>query len=185
MGYNWTGLYLGGQIGYGWGDVDASSAPVSGFFNQSYGYDMSGFLGGLHAGYNWQTPGLLFGIETDIEGSWLDGSGTGTLGSNHSADINWMGSVRGRIGLPMNSTLLYMTGGLAYGEADINSPSVSYTDWRTGWTLGGGIEQAFSPNMTARIEYRYTDLGTFEDGLGVDSTALTNSAVRVGLSFKF
>ena len=64
-------------------------------------------------------------------------------------------------------TLLYLTGGLAYGGVRSTRPPApgaatfaSYSDWRTGWTLGGGLEHAFTPNMTARIEYRYTDLGT-------------------------
>ena len=81
-----------------------------------------------------------------------------------------------------------MTGGVAFGKVEANVPGVgSASDTRTGWTAGAGIEHAFAPNTTARIEYRYTDLGSgdFSDGGVTDDSDVTFSAVRAGLSWKF
>ncbi len=185
--FNWNGFHAGAQIGYGWGTTDADSRSLGGLLAQSYSYDNEGFLGGLHAGFNWQTGPLLLGVESDIELSGVEGSGTGSLGAGHTTNLDWLGSLRGRIGLPSGNTLFYLTGGLAYGNAEIQSAALSYSEWRTGWTLGGGIEQAFTPNVTARLEYRYTDLGSWEsESAGaLDRTDLTLNTLRAGLSFKF
>ena len=195
--FSWTGFYLGAQAGYGWGTTDASSGPFGGPFTQGYSYDTSGFLGGVHAGFNWQASQLVIGVETDLEASGMDGSGLGTLGFSHQTSIDWLGSLRGRVGVLMTpQTLLYLTGGLAYGGVSIDKAAgagaatfASYSDWRTGWTLGGGLEHAFSPGMTARIEYRYTDLGTVDfSSIGsnsIDRSDVSHSAVRAGLSFRF
>jgi outer membrane immunogenic protein len=186
--YNWTGLYLGAQIGYGWGDTDASSGPITGF-NQSYGYDSSGWVGGGHLGYNWQVQNLVFGIETDLEGSSIGGNGRGSLGLSHDTDIGWLGSTRGRLGIAYDRTLFYATAGLAYGDVKIDKGFASYSDVRTGWTVGGGMERAISDRMSLRLEYRYTDLGSSNfastSANSVDKSSVEFHAVRAGLSFKF
>jgi outer membrane immunogenic protein len=184
--FTWSGFYLGAQLGYGWGDTEASSGPLPGF-NQSYAYSPDGWLGGVHAGYNWQASNLVIGLETDIELADISGSGVGTLGSGHTTDIDWVGSFRGRFGFAADRTLFYLTGGLAYGDVAIAGPGYGYSSTRTGWTLGGGLEHAFLPNTTARLEYRYTDLGSddFSSPGAIDSSDVTFSAVRAGLSWKF
>jgi outer membrane immunogenic protein len=186
--FTWSGFYVGVQAGYGWGDTDARTGTLSAF-NEAYSYNTSGALGGVHAGYNWQAQSIVLGLETDIEVAGIDGSGIGTLGSTHTTQIDWLGSFRGRVGVAADRTLFYLTGGLAYADIDTAGPSISNSDWRTGWTLGGGIEHAFTPNITARIEYRYTDLGS--DSFGstrlnrAQSSDVTFNAVRAGLSFRF
>lgn len=186
--FNWSGFYLGVQAGYGWGTTDAQTGSLS-TFNQAYSYDTDGAIGGVHAGFNWQTQNIVLGVETDIEASGIEATGTGTLGSLHTTSLDWLGSFRGRVGIASDRTLFYLTGGLAYADLTTAGPGLSSSDWRTGWTLGGGIEHAFTPNMTARIEYRHTDLGSSSFGSSGVNRAETNDisfgAVRAGLSWRF
>ena len=102
--FSWTGLYIGAQVGYGWGNTTAESGPLTSF-NQTYDYDTNGAVGGGHLGYNWQAQNLVFGIETDIEASGISGGGRGSLGFQHDTDINWIGSLRGRLGVAYDRTL--------------------------------------------------------------------------------
>lgn len=194
--FSWNGVYLGIQAGYGWANTEALSAPYLGAYNQSYNYSSSGALGGVHGGFNWQFSNIVLGVETDLEASGISGGGTGSLGAGHATSIDWMGSLRGRLGYAMGQTMLYATGGWAYGGVTIDksanayaTPYVGYSDWRSGWTVGAGIEHAFTSNITARIEYRYTDLGSIDftsPSAGVaDHSSVTSNAVRAGLSFKF
>ena len=192
--FNWTGAYAGGQIGYGWADTDASSGPLTGF-NQTHSYDSSGLIGGLHAGYNLHNQGFVYGIEADIDFADLDESSVGSLGTiSHQTELYWMGSLRARIGFAADRTLFYVTGGWAFGEVDITQRDVgsgavtaSNSEIRHGWTLGGGVERAFTSNMTARLEYRYTDLGDedFRGASSIDSSDVTVHAIRAGISYKF
>ncbi len=194
--FRWTGFYAGIQAGYGWGSTDAVSSTLSSGVSQGFSYTTSGAVGGVHAGYNWQTSNLVFGVETDLEASGIGGSAIGTLGGGHITNIDWLGSIRARAGLTTGSTLFYLTGGLAYGGLAVDrsagagfTPFIGASDWQTGWTLGGGVEHAFAPNVTARIEYRYTDLGqityTSPTANLTDTSDVTQSAIRAGLSFRF
>lgn len=186
--FSWSGLYVGAQVGYGWGNTDASSGPLAGF-DQSYGYESDGFLGGVHAGYNWQTQNLVWGIETDIEASGIGGSGIGTLGLGHDTELNWLGSTRGRLGIAYDRTLFYATAGWAYGDVRIDKGFASYSDVRNGWTAGVGVEHALSDRMTLRLEYRYTDFGSASYANAaantIDKSEVDLHAVRAGFSFKF
>ena len=190
--FSWTGFYFGAQIGYAWADIDARSGPITGY-NQSYSYDADGVLGGGHVGYNWQRDRFVFGIEADIEAADISGTGIGTLGYTHQTEIDWLGSVRGRLGVAHDRTLFYATAGWAFGNVEVtkatapgNPPFASYDDVRHGWTVGGGIEQAFTDRVTARIEYRYTDLGEGDfRSVSVNSIVesdVTFHAVRAGLT---
>lgn len=196
MVYNWTGFYIGGQVGGLWGTTDAVSGPFPGLINQSYSYNLSGVAGGLHAGYNFQFSNLVVGAEADIEASSVDNTGIGTLGYTHQTRMPWLGSVRARAGYAMGNTLLYATGGWAYGHVEITkavapgaAPFAQFDDTRSGWTVGGGVEHAFAPNWTGRIEYRYTDLGTTDftsvAANSQDSSTVKFHAVRAGISYKF
>ena len=186
--FSWTGLYVGAQVGYGWGTTDAKSGPLSGF-DQTYSYDTNGWVGGGHAGYNWQVQNLVFGIETDIEASSIGGNGRGSLGLTHDTDISWIGSTRGRLGIAYDRTLFYGTAGWAYGDMKIDKGFASFSDVRSGWTAGAGVEQAFSDRMTLRLEYRYTDLGSSSFSSTslntIDNSDVTFHTVRAGVSFKF
>jgi outer membrane immunogenic protein len=209
--YSWTGFYVGGNIGGGWGSRDVSYSandpfstamltdPTSdpGFVPLPASFDTSGLIGGVQVGYNWQlNRNWLVGLETDFDWSGMRGSATtiNNLGSgittNVDEHIRWFGTVRARIGyLPVDSLLVYATGGFAYGRVErtgnysSNNPGVSLLGFPiggfafvcnggtvcftgsssgidTGWTAGGGLEYAFWQKWTVRAEYLYVSLAS-------------------------
>jgi outer membrane immunogenic protein len=167
--FNWTGFYVGGHAGWGWGSA--------------LGTDPSGYLIGLQAGYNFQyASNLLAGFETDIAITGIDGTAAGT-----TVSLDYLGTVRGRLGYTMERVLFYGTAGLAYGRGDVASGGLSNKQGHIGWTLGAGLEAMLAPNITARIEYLYADLGneTYTTIGGPVRVGLDTSIVRVGMNYKF
>lgn len=192
--FDWTGTYGGAQLGYGWADTEADT-NIANLVDETHDYDSDGVVGGLHAGYNLQNQRFVYGIEADIDFTDLDATGIGSLGGTfHQTEIFWTGSLRARLGFAMDRTLYYVTGGWAFGEVDVTQSNAnngailaSNSEIRHGWTLGGGVERAFSDNMTARLEYRYTDLGDYDSNSGLvsESSDVTLQTIRAGLSYKF
>ena len=182
--FNWTGFYVGGNVGYSFGrSNDASTltnAAGAALFASSGNSNLNGVIGGAQIGYNWQIQSFVFGIEGDIQGSNEKGNRTFTCSSCEppaavalltpvavEQKIDWFGTLRGRAGVAVSPMfLLYATGGLAYGQVDTNEkigvPSVLFpapTTTNVGWTAGAGIEGAIGGGWTARLEYLYVDLG--------------------------
>jgi outer membrane immunogenic protein len=191
----WEGPYIGAQIGGAWGRTAAESGPLTGL-NQTYDYRSSGVVGGGYLGYNIVTGGLVWGVEGDIEASGLRKDGIGSLGFLHQTKMDWLGSLRGRLGVTSGPALFYATGGLAFGDVKISkavsataTPFAEYGGTRTGWTLGAGVDYAFAPNLIGRLEYRYTDLGKQDFSStavnSIDTSKFDFHAVRVGLAYKF
>ncbi len=123
-----------------------------------------GLIGGT-LGYNMQTGNWVWGLETDIDYSTIDGTniGTGICGGAVGCETqnHWLGTARGRIGYAFDRWLPYFTGGAAFGDVKMTPNSgVSETETRLGWTLGGGVEWAFMGAWSAKLEYLYVDLGT-------------------------
>lgn len=152
---SWTGFYLGGHVGSGWGTTEASldSLTVAGvpallgtgsFPLASAG--RNGFIGGVQAGYNWQVaPYLVVGVEGDF--SWSDIKGTAPCGPSfggggvifcHAKD-NWIGDITGRIGVTVDHALLYLKGGWAWQDTDYTVSSVSFGGGRS--SFGGDRQQ--------------------------------------------
>ena len=194
--FSWTGFYVGATAGYGWGESRFDDGATSNPF------DLDGFVAGGTLGYNYQFHGTwVVGLEADISYSDISGSfGPGNLGQPNGAgwgcgsgpcvtDVNWFGTVRGRVGPTLGPVFFYATGGFAYGEFE--SAIQNTTTWRTGntnvgWTAGGGIEYAFAPNWSAKVEYLHVDLGWS------DRTPAQNfksdaefDIVRAGLNYQF
>ncbi len=168
--------------------VGFANAVAAGAFNSRSNVDGTGATFAITAGYNWQFGSFLMGFETDINGSTAGASQTvrtaaTTAGgiqyaaqdSTYTTRINWFGTVRARLGVLINPTLLaYVTGGFAYGEvyrtyglniygADITAGAVGYTigrgdTWETGWTGGGGVEWALGNRVSIGAEYLYLNL---------------------------
>ena len=134
--YSWTGFYVGGNVGYGWGNGDTSFSPLptaAGFIDlapTTLNPNPKGVLGGAQIGYNWQAGSWVWGVEADIQGADINGSaiqspiiqfdgtpfGAGSA-LTASEKIDWFGTVRGRLGYAgAPQVLLYATGGLAYGD---------------------------------------------------------------------
>jgi outer membrane immunogenic protein len=212
---NWSGFYAGLNAGYSVGDDRSTFQtfvnPVIGFDNlESYKISPAGFLGGGQLGYNWQTGIWVYGLETDIQGTAqrdvvcvqtcnIGGFFSGTV----TQQLPWFGTARGRVGVAVDRSLIYVTGGLAYGQVQTSAVqidgagtavAVSNNKTRSGWTLGGGIESALIGNWTAKVEYLYVDLGSQTlssvDAFGppgaIAVTADTRDhIVRAGLNYRF
>ena len=139
----WTGGYIGLQGGYGWTEPDADV--------DAFGLDdvSSGMFGG-YAGYNWQYGAWVFGAEGDINGVWNDKSFTFAGPPPVTVDIgtDWLASLRARTGYAFDNTLFFVTGGVAWtkASADVTTLGVTFDsdETLTGWTLGGGLEYAFT-----------------------------------------
>ncbi|TGR19401.1 MULTISPECIES: outer membrane protein [unclassified Mesorhizobium] len=195
VAYDWTGAYVGAQIGYGWGDVDSHDSEIgSGFSDWADSWNSNGVLGGIHLGYNQAFNSYVLGVEGDIEASGMSGSVDSDFAGTIKTKIDVQGSLRARLGYAMGPALLYATGGLAVAHFRTNYDDGGTTDstsnTKAGWTVGAGVEYAFSQKWTTRVEYRYTDFGTFTDNPATDSgynypTDVKTQAVRVGISYKF
>jgi outer membrane immunogenic protein len=168
---NWTGVYLGADLGGAWSTTRANGLAV----------DASGVVGGLYAGYNWQfAPGWILGIEGDS--SWAD-----LTVPAGSGDVNWIGTLRGRVGwIPFAATMLYLTGGAAWSTVSIPGvDTLPATQTKSGWVVGGGVEWAlWASNWLVRAEYlnyRFTGI-PLGAGLAGD---MTISEARAGVAYKF
>ena len=144
-GYNWTGFYIGGNVGYSWGRSSDNSSFGNGagtvLFSSTGSSNLDGIVGGGQAGYNWQVQNWVWGLEADIQATDEKGSRSfqcaraictppvgGFLAlvipgpavpATLNQKIDWFGTFRGRVGiLATPKVLFYATGGLAYGEVD-------------------------------------------------------------------
>ncbi len=239
--FTWTGFYVGLNAGGVWSSGSRNAtlyAPGSDVFLSNYfpggiGNNQSGFIGGGQAGYNYQSGAAVFGIETDFDGTSLSKTFNYTstpfgsvvngvivpnplvgdsLSVHAKASLDWIGTVRGRIGFvatPDNRLLIYGTGGFAYAGGSTNFSVYDATQgayWngspsstRTGWTIGGGVEYAITNNITIKGEYLYVDLGSQNLNTvgnlaaqtvfpGTYATAKINydaSIFRAGVNYKF
>jgi outer membrane protein OmpA-like peptidoglycan-associated protein len=179
----WSGPEVGIQGGYGWGPPSIGNPD--------------GGMGGGHAGYNWQMGSFVLGIEGDAEGGDITGRhvipGTGSVGS----DMDFDASVRGKLGWAFDRFLVYGTGGVAFGDVEphyfdtAGAALFSQSSMRVGWTAGGGLGYAFTPNWDGSIEYRYIDLGTadhtFHSAAGTESfhSEFEYNIIQVGLTYRF
>jgi outer membrane immunogenic protein len=195
--FSWTGVYIGGQMGYEWGNdftqerFTATGVP-DGFF-QSFSND--GVVGGGHIGYNYQISQFVFGVEGDVNGSGVRGGYTLANGNGTNSRSDIQASIRGRIGFAFDRVLIYATGGGAYADFEHTyfTPAVgeSFHNGRVGWTVGGGIEYAIDNNWSVRAEYRYSDFGSFTNASTVAFPGFSythhprENLAQIGFSYKF
>lgn len=166
--FDWSGAYLGVNLGYQWGSVT------------NLGVDPSGFAGGGQLGYNWQTGQFVFGLETDLQLSGADDTFAAFKFSN-----SYFGTVRGRAGVAMSNVLLYLTAGIAYGGGELALFGLSESNTHWGWTGGLGIEVAFTPNWSVKAEYLYMDLDDSTYVLTGLSHGIESSLLRFGVNYRF
>lgn len=203
--WSWTGWYVGVNLGDSWAnDPENFSLPFASFALSNTATSSS-LIGGGQIGYNYQINHIVLGAEADIDGrhnssnfSCFVNSVVSTTGcSPSSASIlgmsdqqNWLGTVRGRLGVAFNRFFLYGTGGLAYGNVQhtlsetqltgvggttLAVLSVSDSTTRTGWAAGVGAEYAITDRWSVGVEYLHADLGT--DTLSTPNPAVTISGV--------
>ncbi len=227
--YNWGGWYVGGNVGYGWGvpsdpsvsfiDPAVFPGPVgfAGYFaaggNVNPDLNPRGVIGGGQIGFNWLlNPTWVAGLVADFQGSGIKASATNSVtvvgvatNQSNSEQIDWFGTVRGKLGYAQNNWLVYATGGLAYGQVatsgsfDIVTPPAanfpgSSSTTNVGWTAGAGLNYALTANWIVGIEYLYVDLGRVsytETGPAAPSSSLTISnraaaqIARASFDYKF
>lgn len=168
------------------------------------------FIGGAQIGYNWQAANWVYGIEADIQGiannntnftaatSVMANNGVPVITTlNASQKIDYLGTVRGRLGFLATPTFLfYGTGGLAYGQVasainitqshvgpnTFGSTAGSFSQTRAGWTAGAGLEWLFTPKWSVKFEYLYYDLGDVSYNAGALQASFTNGFVRYAIS---
>ena len=175
--FTWSGGYVGIQGGGTWANADFANggATASDDFN-------GGIIGGF-AGWNFQNGDLVYGIEGDLNYNWNDnryaiGGGTAEVGTDVS------GAVRGRVGYAMNNALIYAAGGWTAARGYVD-PDFAPKDSKTfnGWTVGAGMDYAFTNNMFGRVEYRYNNFGS--ENVGATKVDFDQHQVTVGVGVKF
>jgi outer membrane immunogenic protein len=199
--YNWSGFYLGVHAGYIWG---RSRVFDNGVLTES-GAPTDGFVGGLLAGYNRQMGPFVLGLEGDF--GWSNAQGHGTVvvpppppppplppGPN-TYRLMWDSHFVGKAGFTSDRWLLFATGGIAIagfsfqeGVPPGTPPSNRIPATYLGFSVGGGVEYAFTQNLLGRLQYIYDDFGgksyTTADG-GTYRVNLSSQTLRGGLSWKF
>ncbi len=191
--YDWTGFYIGGHVGYGGGSVGPNPLPEQGVI---FPHSVTGLIGGYELGYNKQLSNhIVLGIEADASfTSPLDP--VALTPAPFNTTIDYVGTVRGRVGYAFGTWMPYVTGGLAWGHShvDINDAAGAVVSspgqTQFGWTAGAGVEFAVSGNWSAKAEYDYIDLSRRMydlsafglPGLNVDPKL---HLVKFGLNYRF
>jgi len=200
--FSWTGLYLGFQAGFAWGNgnlnftgFDSSTgSPVTDSITGSH----NGVIGGAHLGYNYQIEQWVVGVEgsVDVTSSLSTASFPAAFGGSSlsaSTASNVQGSIRGRLGYAFDRALIYATGGIMLGNYTTSymlisnysaNPGINggnlvfgsnyFTNFPIGWTVGGGIEYAIDDHWWLRAEYRYASFGAVSNPF-IDGGALAST----------
>lgn len=226
--FDWTGLYVGAQGSMAWGTVRMDEAfcvivddcgfPGSRYYSEP---DISGWEIGGHIGYNHQFGAFVLGAESDINWSGVEGSAgfnyydafddevyDGREGETTSFDLLWEGSTRLKVGFAVDRFMPYVTGGIAYGQAQLDTHRIygevenqedPYREFDfshplnlIGYTVGIGGAYAVTDDVIVRAEARYTEFGETRstdqvpnDGENVIVTGPKLFSVQGGISFKF
>jgi outer membrane immunogenic protein len=197
--YNWSGIYFGGNFGGAWAKQAGATETenATGATSSLNATSSSGFAGGGQVGVNWFfSPSFVLGLEGDFD----------ALSNNTSAvsreDIygdkpKYLSTARGRLGLTADRFMFYVTGGFAWGQDRVTRTEISgtvnnetVTNNRIGWTAGPGVEFAFAPNWSARLEYLYVHLDGVSYTFPLGERSITApfdgiSLLRVGVNYKF
>ncbi|MGB9114895.1 carbohydrate porin [Bradyrhizobium sp.] len=196
--YNWTGFYVGGHFGYGDAGFGPGThpLPLQGAFLP---HSPTGLIGGFQMGYNRELANhLILGVEADTSfTSPLDVPALTPAPFNTTLD--YVGTLRGRVGYAFGSWMPYATGGFAWSHTHVNvnedpqntnSIISSVGHYQTGWTAGLGLEFAVSGNWSAKLEYEHVDLSrqTYDlsafglPGINVDPRI---DIFKLGLNYRF
>ena len=160
--YDWSGAYVGAWAGLacldGRGSLVDNTTPSGPWDNGG-----CGLKGGGLVGYNLQMDNIVFGAEADL-GTTSDIVRNTTTGADFRFNMNYLATVRGRLGWAEDNTLFYLTAGGAYAQGELNGiaaavPSRLKAD-QFGWTVGAGIEHALTDQFRLRMEYMYTQFPT-------------------------
>jgi opacity protein-like surface antigen len=176
--YNWSGFYVGANLGGAWRDTTLSDS----FTGFQIGNSSSGVIGGGQLGYNWQPGPLMLGAEWMFDGTSLNA--TRTVGFlQGAANTNWLTTFAGRLGWASNNWLFYGKGGGGWADTSVtltnlaNGTQLSSSHTNAGWLAGAGIEYGITPNWTLKFEYDYLGMNTWT----ANSTLFAPNADRVSV----
>jgi outer membrane immunogenic protein len=207
--FSWTGFYFGGNLGGAWSSRNVTDTLTGVNFNT--GNSNGAFVGGGQVGFNYQFSNIVVGLEGDFDWASNNNSTNGViigaplgLGHTFAASVNngWITLFTGRLGVAFDHVLLYGKGGGAWvGNSGLTvtdlttgtSLSGSANNSNSGWTVGAGVEWAFTNNWTVKAEYDYVGLSsrTFTVPAGLILAGDTFTATRninmftVGVNYLF
>jgi outer membrane immunogenic protein len=188
--YNWTGFYIGGNVGGAFGGNN-SFAGVAGNSNNGK------FIGGVQGGYNYQfAPNWVFGVEAQYD--WTSNSGNTIVfpgvgaGYTYSSNLRGLGSVTGRLGYTWGPAMLYAKGGYAFSDRSrtlTGAPAIAINSNTDGYTVGAGLEYMFTRDWSGNIEYQYYNFGKTSFAAaplaGFGSITSEQHTVKAGLNYHF
>ena len=204
--YDWSGMYIGGHVGWGHLRDSATTVGAGGFFAPGTANAMTSdqFIGGIQAGYNFMVaPRILLGFEGEF--TWLTQGYSAGFVTNapptvltYTSNPDWVATAAGRLGYTQDKMMIYAKGGGAwldsrYGAFQTPAAGIAFSasNVRTGYVVGGGLEYGISQNWTAKAEYAYLDFGTESYNVGFGgATAATGiktemQQVKLGLNYRF
>ena len=179
---NWQGFYIGGLVGVGRSNMQVNSfangwqsktTSICGSYGaQSCADDSTAAIAGVEVGYDWQSRYFVYGVAADWTWTGLKRDRSFASGASiwtHSSKVEWLASFRGRMGLAVDDTLVYFTGGLALGQVKVSGQfadsggvevgPLNISKTQAGWVAGLGVEHKFNQNWSVKAEYLYYDLG--------------------------
>ncbi|MBU2327097.1 MAG: porin family protein [Alphaproteobacteria bacterium] len=193
--HDWSGGYVGVVGGGAVGEVETQTGSGT-LFSET---PLRGGLVGVAAGYNVQSGNMVYGVEADV--SWAKVQGdkacAGFPSQTCRYELGWQGTARARVGVAMDRTLFYVTGGLAVAEGnggvDPIVGAIEGEDQQTyfGYVAGVGAEYAMTDALSFKAEYLYTDYAKRTSPLGtvspLDSYESDPSShlIRVGVNYRF
>jgi outer membrane immunogenic protein len=197
--WTWTGFYAGAHIGYGWGKANWNFVQAGTFVSPS----TNGIFGGAQIGYNYQINQIVVGLEADASAADLHGWRSCPVAAFTCASrVNFLGSLRGRVGYAFDRALVYATAGLGIGSfrnrTYVAAPVTlfgTYNTTRVGLAVGAGVEYAVMPNWTVKAEYMYYHFGSGTqlagpgslDGVGGSDVRVRNDVhtLKLGVNYLF
>ena len=199
--FNWTGFYIGGNVGALWSSdpVETTNGFASAAPGSTNALNLSGLVGGVQAGYNYQISNFVLGVEGALEASSARGSSTPLFGDSvatHSSSLPLFAELRLRAGVAIDRLLPYVTGGAVFADQRNTIASQYFTPLSTGrseatgWAIGAGVEYAIDSHWSAKAEYLYTQFpdvsGTISDGIAYTFKFKdSNQIARAGLNYRF
>ena len=184
--FNWSGFFVGGNIGGAWSDASYSVNAV-GFPAATEAFDTSSFIGGVQAIYQGQWGNLVVGVEAGLTGGSFEDSRVSTNFANRTfqSDIDTIFTLTPRLGYAANNWLLYVKAG--YANADISRATYTTTTGaqrnggshrEDGWVVGGGLEMAVSSNVTLGLDYSYLQFDVPNRNNGISQVDFVGGGTR-------
>jgi outer membrane immunogenic protein len=184
--FDWSGIYIGGHIGYGYAEAD-----IAGLGTQVLRLESEGFLGGAQGGWNYQMGRFVLGAELDFSFADINSNNsnvTNTLG-NVSSNTPWIATATTRLGYTWDRFLVYGKVGAAFAQFDYNIDNLTASETRVGFTVGTGLEWAVSGNWSAKAEYNYLDFGRSSVNFDGSTVSLDIdqriSVIKAGVNYRF